>query len=96
VKPESPPLEVAWTCERARNRTIPYSDTADHSPIDTAAEHATVAAGGNAAMSMVQELLRPAAAATGAPAAHKRSLIPRPIIMMLPIIAAAVAVWIGY
>jgi hypothetical protein len=47
-------------------------------------------------MSMVQELLRPAAAATGAPAAHKRSLIPRPIIMMLPIIAAAVAVWIGY
>ncbi len=47
-------------------------------------------------MSMVQELLRPAEAATGAPAAHKRSLIPHRIIMMLLIIAAAVAVWIGY
>lgn len=72
------------------------SDTANHSPIDTAAEHATVAARGKPAMSMVQELLRPAEAATGAPAAHKRSLIPHRIIMMLLIIAAAVAVWIGY
>ena len=41
-------------------------------------------------MSMVQELLRPAEVATGTPAAHRRSLIPHPVIMMLLIIAAAV------
>jgi len=41
-------------------------------------------------MSMVQELLRPAEAAGSAPARHRRSLIPHPVIMMLLIIAAAV------
>ncbi len=41
-------------------------------------------------MSMVQELLRPAATDPGAPTRHKRSLMPHPIIMMILIIAAAV------
>ena len=41
-------------------------------------------------MSMVQELLRPADADPAAPANHRRSLIPHPVIMMLLIIAAAV------
>jgi uncharacterized ion transporter superfamily protein YfcC len=41
-------------------------------------------------MSMVQELLRPAEADPAAPAQHRRSLIPHPVIMMLLIIAAAV------
>jgi uncharacterized ion transporter superfamily protein YfcC len=57
--------------------------------MDTAATPANVARERNPAMSMVQELLRPAPTDSGAPAAHRRSLIPHPIIMMILIIAAA-------